>query len=56
MRNFVLFGIVRDHGLFAQWEKGKEKELFSPKKSKKLVMWRPESGFTEISAKPVALF
>lgn len=30
MYNFVLFGTVRHHGLFAQWEKGKEKELLSP--------------------------
>lgn len=56
MHNFVLFGSVRDYSLFAQREKGKEKERFSPKQCKSLVMWRPESGFAEISAKPVALF
>lgn len=55
MHNFVLFGSVRYHSLFAQWEKGKEKELFSQKKCKNLFMWRPESGFAEISAKLVAL-
>lgn len=56
MHDFVLFGTVRDDSLFAQWKRGKEKELFSPKKCKNLVMQRPESGFAEISAKPVVLF
>lgn len=54
MHNFILFGTVRDHTLFAQWEKGKE--LFLPTKCKNLVIQKPEPGFSEISAKPVVLF
>lgn len=32
MYNFVLFGTVRDHSLFAQWEKEKEEAVLSQKK------------------------
>lgn len=55
MHNFVLFGAGRDQSLFAQWEK-EEKQLFSPKKCNNVIIQRPESGFTEISEKPVVLF